>query len=201
MKEEPTFHCSICNRTFGNKESLEMHNKAKHSAGLEKKEVKTNSINFKKIRNWGIFIVVLGLIVWGIYAMMGNTGYGDLPVTEINIGSHQNIALHIHSDLEIIIDGNETEIPANIGVYPGIMRPLHTHDDTGEIHIEGPYARDFTLGEFFDVWNKEFNQTCIFEYCTDKGELKMSVDGQESTEFENIILRDGLEIVIEYNSF
>jgi hypothetical protein len=34
---------------------------------------------------------------------------------------------------------------------------LHTHDDSGIIHIESPVNRDYTLGQFFDVWNKKSN--------------------------------------------
>ena len=83
------------------------------------------------------------------------------------------------------------------------MRPLHTHDSSGEVHIEGPYARDFTIGEFFQIWNKTFNSTCIFENCIgteSNSTLKMSVNGQESQQFENHIMRDGDEIVIEFTS-
>ena len=191
------FKCDICNRAFGSKEAFDMHNSAKHSNSVSEK--KTSNINYKKIRNWGIFIILLGLIAWGVYALMTiPNSYEDLPASEINIGSHKNIALHIHSDLKILIDGQETEIPANIGIESGIMRPLHTHDSSGEIHIEGPYQRDFTIGEFFEIWGMTFNSTCIFENCTDKGELKMLVNGQENNEFNDHVLRDDDEIVIEY---
>ena len=30
----------------------------------------------------------------------------------------------------------------------------HTHRDQGVIHVEAPAPREFTLGEFFDVWGK-----------------------------------------------
>ena len=204
---EEIFKCEACDRGFKNQESLEMHNKAKHSEKIpkEKKPGENKQFPVKKIRNWVIFILIIGLIVWGVYSLMANPNSFDiLPASEINIGSHQNIALHIHSGLEIKIDGEEFPIPASIGIQPGIMRPLHTHDSSGEIHIEGPYARDFTIGEFFEIWNKTFNFTCIFDFCISdesNATLRMMVNGKESQEFESHIIRDDDKISIEYNSF
>jgi len=197
---EEIFKCKICDKYFKSKEALEMHNSTKHSEKKKGEQNKKPKINYKKIRNLTIIIAVFGLLFYGFYWTFSNmNSYIDLPAKEINIGGHQNIALHIHSELNILIDGEEFEIPANIGISEGIMRPLHTHDSTGEIHIEGPYRRDFTLGEFFDIWGKTLNQRCIFDYCTDKGELKMYINGNENQEFGNHILQDGEDILIEYN--
>jgi hypothetical protein len=47
-------------------------------------------------------------------------------------------------------------VPANIGIdlQHQCLYWLHTHDDTGIIHIESPDARTFTLGQFFDIWGQ-----------------------------------------------
>jgi hypothetical protein len=95
------------------------------------------------------------------------------PVTEINIGDHSNLALHIHPELQIMIDGIPQPIPSNIGVQTGVMRPLHTHDSTGVLHVEGPCQRDFTIGEFFQIWDQTFTAECIFDKCTSQGTLEM----------------------------
>ncbi|MBS3086106.1 hypothetical protein J4422_00190 [Candidatus Pacearchaeota archaeon] len=199
--KEETFKCESCNRIFGSKEALEMHGAAKHPEKVPKDKKR---FPVKKTRNWVIFILILGLVIFGVYFLMtSSNSFDDLPASEINIGSHKNIALHIHSDLEIKINNQGFPIPADIGIQTGIMRPLHTHDSSGEVHIEGPYARDFTIGEFFQIWNKTFNSTCIFENCIgteSNSTLKMSVNGQESQQFENHIMRDGDEIVIEFTS-
>lgn len=42
------------------------------------------------------------------------------------------------------------------------MRPLHTHDTSGQIHVEPIVARDITIGDFFLVWGKVFNSSGIF---------------------------------------
>lgn len=121
---------------------------------------------------------------------------------------------HWHPKLTIMIDGEQILIPNNIGSGTGKiidtdlsgmrMSPTHTHESDGTIHIENenPAAKPetLTLGYFFYVWDKEFNSTCIFEYCTDKGNLKMYVNGKESIEFQNYVMQDGNNILIEYNT-
>jgi|SRR3989344_2369025 len=194
-------NCSVCKKSFNDKDALEMHFKAKHP---EKVQKENRPFPIKKVRNWTITLIIIGLISWGVYSMMNSPdSFDNLPAEEINIGSHQNIALHIHSDLKILIDGEEFPIPANIGVSTGIMRPVHTHDATGKIHIEGPYPRDFTLGDFFNVWQKEFNSTCIFEYCTipGVGAMEMFVNGEKSEAYDSLVLKDSQQILIEYHSF
>ncbi|MEK6843869.1 MAG: hypothetical protein AABX83_00425 [Nanoarchaeota archaeon] len=191
--------CEICDRTFKDADGLSQHNAAKHASSdkhMHHKSKKSGKIIFILI-----IISILGFIIWSINgAITESNSCKTAPVTEINIGTHQDVKLHIHSELRIVIDGEEQFIPANIGVLPGIMRPVHTHDATGEIHMEGPCQRDFKVGEFFQVWGKEFSSQCIFDKCIDKGELKIIVNGIQNNEFENYIMRDDDNIVIEYKS-
>ena len=63
-----------------------------------------------------------------------------------------------------------------------------------------PTKETVTLGYFFKVWGKTFNKDCIFDYCTDKGTLKMFVNGKENFDFENYFMHDKDEILIEYIS-
>jgi hypothetical protein len=61
---------------------------------------------------------------------------------------------HIHAHLDVLVDGHAVAVPAGIGIDAknrGIS-PLHTHDDSGVIHIESPVKRQFSLGEFFSEW-------------------------------------------------
>ncbi|MBI2632351.1 hypothetical protein HYW75_05080 [Candidatus Pacearchaeota archaeon] len=194
--------CEICKREFKDVDGLAQHNAAKHAHETENKTLSSNfGFNYKKLRNWVIVLVFIIGIIWLFsITIRGNNSCKTDPVTEINIGSHQNLALHIHTDLEIIIDNVAKEIPANIGIAPGLMRPLHTHDNSGEIHMEGPCVRNFKLGEFFQVWGKSFNSRCIFDFCTENGTLTMMVNGKVNTEFDNYIMRDQDEITIEFNS-
>jgi hypothetical protein len=203
--EEKKFRCEKCQRDFASEEALGHHNSAKHSETKKKEEAVRKPASGKKARNWIFLILVLGLItagvVWGVSGTVKEDEYcQNQPVTDMNIGGHTNLKNHIHQEFEIIIDGVEQEIPADIGISPGIMRPIHTHDASGEIHVEGPCVRDFTLGEFFDLWGREFNSTQIFDKTTSNGTLKMYVNGVENSEFENLVLIDDDEIKVEYVS-
>jgi hypothetical protein len=106
---------------------------------------------------------------------------------------------HIHPKLSIIINGESQVIPANIGITPLCMKSLHTHDATGEIHVEAPVKRDFILGDFFAVWEQPFDATHIMNYVVDEdSEIIMTVNGKVVDTYENTPLVDKDKIVVEY---
>ncbi len=123
---------------------------------------------------------------------------GSLTSNSIKVS---DTPIHWHPHLRIIINGEEQIIPANIGLG-AVESPIHTHETDGILHMENehPSADTVVLGYFFKVWGKAFNKECIFEYCTDKGSLKMTVNGKENNEFEKYFMQDKDEIVIEYQS-
>jgi hypothetical protein len=128
-----------------------------------------------------------------------STGTGDPTLTTcIN---DANLAEHIHPHLSIIINGQAVAIPADIGITPTCTRPVHTHDDTGTIHVESPVVYPFTVHDFFLVWGKQFDSTKIFEYNVDSTHtLTMTVNGAPNTQFQNYVMQDGDDIVITYAS-
>lgn len=106
---------------------------------------------------------------------------------------------HIHPHLEIIIDGEKQEIPADIGIVDGCMNALHTHDNTGVIHVESPEKRDFQLSDFFAVWNKTYTALQILGYKADDTHIiRQTINGKEVQDYENAILYDEDQIVISY---
>ena len=62
------------------------------------------------------------------------------------------------------------------------MSPLHTHDSSGTIHVESSVERDYTLGEFLDVWGG-------LDTSNDKT-VKVIVNGQPLPDWRNHILED-----------
>lgn len=204
--------CEICDRTFKDEDGLSAHNKAKHPEKIPKER---KHLPIKKIRNWTISIVIIGLIIWGIMTLISENNVKELNVDisgkSVNIPSG---AVHYHSRLAIKINEKKVPIPANIGISVGKivdvhlsgmrMSPTHTHETDGTIHLENnnpsKKPESLTLGYFFYVWDKPFDSTCIFEYCADKGELKMYVNDVENNEFENFIMKDKDVILIEYTS-
>ena len=66
--------------------------------------------------------------------------------------------------------------------------------------MDGPVTRDHvTLKAFFDVWDKPFNSTQILDAKNRAdGMVKMTVNGQPNTQFENYQVKDKDDIVIRY---
>lgn len=122
--------------------------------------------------------------------------------------------IHWHPQLTIYIKGQKQEIPVNIGIgkqyanskwYDPMMSmtDFHTHDNSGTLHwevMEGPVTKDHvTLKAFFEVWGKTFNANQILDAKNGAGgTVKMSVNGQPNTEFENYQVKDKDKIEIRY---
>lgn len=89
--------------------------------------------------------------------------------------------MHIHPKLSIVADGEPIVVPTDIGISPafGALAALHTHDEEGRIHVESPIVRDYSLGDFFDVWGVRLTRRCLGGYCTGQGkQLRAMVDGE-----------------------
>jgi hypothetical protein len=85
-------------------------------------------------------------------------------INDISCDTMEHFTMHIHAHLDIFINGKAYPIPSNIGIIPNqCIYWLHTHDDTGVIHIESPENRTFILGEFFDIWGENLSNSQIFE--------------------------------------
>lgn len=110
--------------------------------------------------------------------------------------------LHWHPRLEIYINGEKQEIRENIGIVGQIHQRIHTHDESGTIHMEmsGVVTKDETkIGNFFRIWGKEFSPSQIFEFKnSSEAAVKMFVNGKVNKDFENYQMRDGDKIEIKY---
>jgi len=186
--------CEVCNRNFKNEEGLADHNLAKHPK-FEKKHSKRN---YKRIINWAIFIIILGLVGFWIFTSINKSIEAN---AKLDFKAPQG-PIHWHPHLTIIINGITQIIPGGIGLGSGEHSPIHTHESGGMLHMEenNPTKRSVTLGYFFNIWNKKFNEECIFNYCTNKGQLKMYVNGKENFKFQNYFMHDGDNITIDYVS-
>ncbi len=153
----------------------------------------------KKIKNF-LLIAAVALIVGGGIFSIGWFLATRPPPSESEIISDQGI--HWHTELSITILGQKQVIPANVGL--GIThQPIHTHEEDNTIHLEfaGLVRKDdIRLGRFFEIWNRQFNQDCIFTNCNGAGgTVKMLVNGEPNFEFGNYIMRDNdkIEIIFE----
>lgn len=148
--------------------------------------------------NIGILVVVV-LVVIVAFAMKDDGS--KLTSREVALTCTTDMAtkFHIHPMLEIYLLGERQPIPANIGIQPTCMTSLHTHTPDGEIHVESPYKKDFTLGDFFAVWQQPFSKDAILDRTTDaEHTISVLVNGEPVDTYEHTILRDKDVIVIRY---
>ena len=133
---------------------------------------------------------------------------------DMNSKKHNPFVVYFHSNLSIIMDNNSLVIPSQIGIdeslwknhtldkygVPGMpmdekgeknmlgMAPLYTNNNNGRITIGSIVDRNYTLGEFLNIWgglnlnNKLVNAT---------------VDGKQVSNYKDIILEDNQQIELE----
>ena len=90
--------------------------------------------------------------------------------------------MHIHVNLEIVVDGQQGQIPPGLGFvaprssgipalgYAGSTRciyPVHVHYPDNQVHVESPFARRYTLGDVFDLWGEPLSKTQALGYQAD----------------------------------
>ena len=85
--------CEICDRTFKDIEGLAVHNKAKHPENIPKEK---KSLPIKKVRNWSILIIIVGLIITGL--VWGISNIERLPPIDMDGHIESNPSSHILKD-------------------------------------------------------------------------------------------------------
>lgn len=129
---------------------------------------------------------------------------------------HSELARHDHVTLQIFIDGNPYTVESAIGIQTDIcngnennMHTVHTHDDTGRLHVELNEPGNVSLGVFFDIWGHHFNETGIFDYRVNSThEMVMHVHASNEnaseenrvTSFDDYLLQNGEVIEVHYRA-
>ncbi len=107
------------------------------------------------------------------------------------------LAMHIHVEVQIYLDGQPLAIPADVGVFGQAAYPLHTHDSSGLVHIESPVARDFHLQDFFAVWNTTPEGHAVLAMLDAARYLTVTDDGAISTGLPLVPLHDHDSSIIQ----
>jgi hypothetical protein len=124
------------------------------------------------ILNLIIFIatsIILAVIALDISSSAGEDVFSSpsnlTPVDGIRCDSMEFTKFHIHAHLDIFVDGKPFTVPSQIGIDPEgrCLYWLHTHDDSGIIHIESPVEREFSIGNFIDIWDQTPNNAKLFD--------------------------------------
>ena len=165
----------------------------------EKKGKDRSYFAVKRGRRKRNLMIIIPIIV-AVAIMVSIMAYTSGPALPSN-----KMLLHNHANLTVTSNGISVPVPAHIGMVQvgkagdpllysdhsldnyGMegMSPLHTHDATGTIHIESNNVRDYTLGEFLDIWKGlDVNDKTV----------QATVNGNPVSDFRNIILKDGTSI-------
>ena len=118
--------------------------------------------------------------------------YAQYPdISGIKCDKVEHFSFHYHAHLNIFINGISYLVPADIGIKPPeCIYWLHTHDVTGLIHVESPENKTFNLGQFFDIWDKKFNNSQIFDFAVNKSDSKSLVVYVNRTAVNDLQYRD-----------
>ncbi len=135
----------------------------------------------------------------------------------MNSGKVSPFAVYIHSNLSILMDGKEIDIPSQIGIdehlwndhsldkfgAPGMqmdeegnttmpgMAPIYTTNDNGRITIGSVADRNYTLEEFLRIWG---------ELELDGIMVNATVNGKPVNNYENIIFENNQQVNLELTS-
>jgi hypothetical protein len=154
----------------------------------------------KKFLVLGIILLTLTGAGFGIFKYLSSPidiekNHEQILATCVNHGNAS--VMHIHPVLSIAINGDKKEVPKNIGISAYCMRPIHTHDNSGELHVEFTRQYDFTLQDFFAIWEKPFSSTQILEnVAEDTHEIVVMANNNRVENYENLVLKDNQHIEI-----
>jgi hypothetical protein len=118
-----------------------------------------------------IFLALVIVVAIGVGAI-ALARITSRPIASIQCDPTEQVTYHVHAYLSILERGQIHHPPANIGIdLPHLcLYWLHTHDDSGIIHIEAPHRISPTLGQFFAVWGEPLTRKRVASYVVRPGE-------------------------------
>ena len=115
------------------------------------------------------FLLVVVLVAGGVtLARLTST-----PIDGISCDVAEASDYHVHAHLAILVRGKAVAgPPANTGIHLEhlCLYWLHTHDDSGIIHIEAPHRIAPTLRNFFDIWGQPLTSQRVAGYTVAPGQ-------------------------------
>lgn len=149
-----------------------------------------------KIISFSVFVIAL-VVVLAVVGTKNNQQNMVVSETGATIpclpNGHQQVAQHIHPTLSITVNGEPETVPANLGIEGACMREVHTHDETGTIHIETALPnKNYVLADFFAIWGQNMDREGY--------DMKVSQNGEVIEAPAELILVDHASISIEYTT-
>jgi len=172
-----------------------------------REEERQRAARMKRITTFSIIGVVVLAVAGLVYLVVAqsqtpaNAAYP--PVDNVSCQSTEQGGTHIHAHVTMYVNGTKTPIPANVGIAPdsSCLYWLHTHDDSGVIHIEAPEGVSATFGNFLDIWGQRFLQVGYPSQLSDATGWQVYVNGKPFRgNFHTIPLQSHTLITLAYNS-
>jgi len=204
MVDKESRRCNVCGKSFYSRKQLEQHAQDAHNTVNKNDMIKAVKKPFKISH---ILIAIIGTCT--LIAIIGSTVIyyaraAALTIDGISCNPMEQAVFHIHAHLDIIINGVYFLVPSQVGIPSNCFYWLHTHDESGIVHIEAPIQRDFTLGQFFDIWGKKLSNDQIFNYVSSANNpLNVYINGTkvpDGTNYRDIKLNAHDEIAIVYGT-
>lgn len=127
-----------------------------------------------------------------------------LKAIHLDVLPREALNFHIHQRMAMIVNGKFFPVPAYIGIDRNFkfITELHTHDNSGILHVEAPAPRRFTLGQFFDVWGLRFTKQCLGGYCNSGNkQVRVWTNGKPvKGDPRKVVLKEHLSIVVAYGT-
>lgn len=132
----------------------------KDECNMKNKKDKDPQKNLNPRSNKNKFIVlgIVVIIIAAIIYLMNANNTVDTSVSSIDgipCETQEYSTFHVHAHLDVFVNDQHVGVPALIGIQNTCLYWLHTHTPDGVIHIESPKERDFTIGEFLDIWKSK----------------------------------------------
>lgn len=108
--------------------------------------------------------------------LLASSSSTGATVDGIECGASEQTAYHIHTHLQVFVNGQSVQIPGGVGIVDPqsshsangafvsggkCLYWLHTHAADGLIHVESPTQRRYTLGNLFDIWGQPLSTSQV----------------------------------------
>ena len=146
-----------------------------------------------------LLIYLYSIQIFQVYAVgiKDDDSLDNFTINGIKCYNMEHINFHIHTLFTIFINNTLYPIPKDVGIVnPHCLYSLHTHDNSGLIHVESPITKEFTLGQFLQIWDEYDDADIVKDISNNNinGTIDLYINGIKITDnrdFRNIILKDG----------
>ena len=173
------------------------------AAHRERREAEARRRRLRTRLGWAAAgLVTLGLIALAIYEAMPHPASAGPAIDGVQCNTNEQLVYHIHSHLTIYDQAQPVTVPQGTGIdtTDGCLYWLHTHDTTGVIHVESPSEKQYTLGNFLDIWGQPVDAHTFLSHTVAPGHSVRAYVGKDlaSGNPRNILLTPHKLITLEY---